>query len=210
MDSTPKTRLTLIDKIKDPQDAKAWSEFTAIYYPLVFEICRRKGLQHADSTDVTQEVLSRVADSIESYQHDRPGSTFRGWLYCITRNLTVDYFRQRAKDPLAVAVVTPDWNQIKEPSAEESQEFQLEFKRQMFSVVAKSVQSQVAARTWSVFWKTEVEGIGIDDAAAELEMTRGAVYVARSRVIAKLRSEVQKKLDETGLSFVDPERGEQS
>ena len=43
MDSTPKTRLTLIDKIKDSADAEAWTEFTAIYYPLVFEICRRKG-----------------------------------------------------------------------------------------------------------------------------------------------------------------------
>ena len=202
MDSTPKTRLTLIDKIKDSADAEAWTEFTAIYYPLVFEICRRKGLQHADATDITQEVLSQVANAIGSYRHDQPGATFRGWLYCITRNLTVDFFRRRGKDPLATATALLDWDQIKEPSVQESREFQLEFRKQMFSVVAKSVQSQVAAKTWAVFWKTEVEGSDIESTAKALGMTHGAVYVARSRVIAKLRKEVQLRMTETSQFFI--------
>ena len=203
MESTPKTRLTLINKIKDSADAEAWTEFTAIYYPLVFEICRRKGLQHADATDITQEVLSRVADAIATYRHDQSGSTFRGWLYCITRNLTVDFFRRRAKDPLAAATDLPDWNQIKEPSVQESKEFQLEFRKRMFSVVAQSVQSQVAAKTWSAFWKTEVEGGDIESTAKALGMTRGAAYVARSRVVAKLRKEVQSRMTETSQFFIN-------
>ena len=208
MDYSPNTRLTLIEKIKDPRDADAWHEFTAIYFPLVFEICRRKGLQHADATDITQEVLSRVASAIESYKHDRTGSTFRGWLYCITRNLTVDFFRRRARDPLATAASPSDLNQIKEPSLEESDAFHMEYRKQMFSVVAKSVQSQVAPKTWAVFWKTEIERTDVDATAKELDMTRGAIYVARSRVIAKLRSEVQKRMSETSQYILNPKNGE--
>lgn len=203
MDSTPKTRITLIEKIKDSADAEAWTEFTAIYFPLVFGICRRKGLQHADATDITQEVLCQVANAIGSYRHDQSGATFRGWLYCITRNLTVDFFRRRIKDPLALATAVNDWNQIREPSIEESREFQLEFRKRVFSVVARSVQSQVAANTWAVFWKTEVEGRDIKSTAKALGMTHGAVYVARSRVIAKLRKEVQQRMMETSQFLIN-------
>lgn len=203
MDSTPNTRLTLLEKIKDPRDAQAWDEFTAIYYPLVFEICLRKGLQHADATDVAQEVLTRVSEAIGEYKHGQPGSTFRGWLYCITRNLTIDYFRRRAKDPLALASTPSDLNQIKEPSTAESAEFQVEFKRRIFAIAAKSVQTQVAPKTWAVFWQTEIEGKGIDVVAEQLGMSTGASYVCRYRVISKLRDEVQKRINHSGQSLFD-------
>ena len=198
MDPNPPTRFSLIEKIKDPRDAEAWSEFAAIYYPLVFNICRRKGLQHADATDITQEVLSRVANAVENYKHGQPGSTFRGWLYRITRNLTIDFFRRQGRDPLAIADHHDDLQQIQEPSLEESQEFHLAFRKQMFSVVAKVVQTQVHPQTWAAFWKTEIEHLDITAASKELSMTRGAIYVARSRVIAKLRKEIQNRMSETG------------
>jgi RNA polymerase sigma-70 factor (ECF subfamily) len=198
MDSSPPTRLSLIEKIKDPRDAEAWSEFAAIYYPLVFGICRRKGLQHADATDITQEVLSRVANAVGSYRHDQPGSTFRGWLYRITRNLTIDFFRQRGKDPVVGADRQQELHQIREPSREESQEFHHAFRKQMFSVVARVVQAQIHPQTWAAFWKTEVERRDVSIVAQELSMNRGAIYVARSRVIAKLRKQIQTRMNETG------------
>lgn len=197
MEHNPPTRFSLIEKIKDPRDAEAWSEFAEIYYPLVFGICRKKGLQHADATDIAQEVLGRVANAVGSYRHDQPGATFRGWLYRITRNLTVDFFRRQGKDPLAKA--TPQFNlhEIQEPSLEESKEFHFAFRRHLFNVVAKVVQNQVQPKTWSAFWKTEVEQMDVDEASEALSMTRGAIYVARSRVIAKIRNEIQKRMTES-------------
>jgi len=198
MEHNPPTRFSLIEKIKDPRDAEAWSEFAEIYYPLVFGICRRKGLQHADATDIAQEVLSRVANAVGNYKHDQPGATFRGWLYRITRNLTVDFFRRQGKDLLAQAPVHEDLQQIQEPSLEESQEFHFAFRKHLFTVVAKVVQHQVHPQTWTAFWKTEIEHLDVTQASVELSMTRGAIYVARSRVIAKLRKEIQKRMTETG------------
>lgn len=198
MEQDPLTRFSLIEKIKDPRDAEAWSEFAEIYYPLVFGICRRKGLQHADATDIAQEVLSRVANAVGSYRHDQPGATFRGWLYRITRNLTVDFFRRKGRDPLAKAAPQHDLHEIQEPSLEESQEFHFAFRKHLFTVVAKVVQHQVHPQTWAAFWKTEIEHMDVVGASEELSMTRGAIYVARSRVIAKLRREIQKRMTETG------------
>lgn len=201
MESNPETRFSLIEKIKNPEDLDAWMEFTAIYQPLIFNICRKKGLQHADATDVTQEVLIRVSKAIERYHHDRATSTFRGWLYRITRNLTVDYFRRQGNDPLAKAAMPDEIENCPEPTADEASTFHVEFRRQMFAVVARTVKMQVRPETWNAFWQTEVEHVDIDTVAKSLSMTTGAIYVARSRVLARLRKEVQRRMNETGTSL---------
>jgi RNA polymerase sigma-70 factor (ECF subfamily) len=209
MNSLPATRYTLIEKIRNPQDVEAWHEFTAIYQPLIFNVCRKRGLQHADATDVTQEVLARVANAVDEFRHDRAGATFRGWLYRITRNLTADYFRRRGKDPLAKATLHTELPDDWQPTEEESGEFQLEFRKQMFSIVTTIVQSQVKPATWQAFWQTEVLGESVDLVAKELSLSTGAIYVARSRVLARLRKEVQRRLDEANLHFdVKPDGNE--
>ena len=202
MKPAPETRFSLIEKLKSPNEMDAWTEFAAIYQPLIISICRNKGLQHADANDVAQEVLSRVSKSIEKFDSDRTGATFRGWLYRITRNLTVDFFRRRNKDPLEHAVTPDEFQELVDPTTDESREFQLGFQKQLFLVVAQSVESQVQPQTWSAFWKVEVERQAPSDVALELGISRGAVYVAKSRVIAKLRQEVGKRMQETSPFFI--------
>ena len=197
MTQSPETRFSLIEKLKSPGDMDAWSEFASIYQPLIVELCLRKGMQHADANDLAQEVLSRVAKNIAKFQYDRPGATFRGWLYRITRNLTVDFFRRRAKDPLKHAIVPEDFQELCDPPMEETREFDLEFQKRMFLVVARAVESTVQQQTWAAFWMVEIQQRTPDEVALELGMTRGAVYVAKSRVIAKLRKEVQGRMNET-------------
>ena len=201
MESSPKTRYTLIEKIKDPQAAEAWAEFATIYQPLIFKICRKKGMQHADATDVTQEVLTRVSHAIENFRYDQKGATFRGWLYRITRNLVIDFFRQQQRNLLANAEPDRESQIEVEPSEEEALEFQTEYRRQVFATVANTVQQKVKPDTWAAFWMTEFENRNVDEVSQELQMTPGAIYVARSRVIAKLRNEVQKRMNETDPYF---------
>jgi RNA polymerase sigma-70 factor (ECF subfamily) len=96
-----------------------------------------------------------------------------------------------------------------QPTEEESGEFQLEFRKQMFSIVTTIVQSQVKPATWQAFWQTEVVGESVDLVAKELSLSTGAIYVARSRVLARLRKEVQRRLDEANLHFdVKPDGNE--
>lgn len=202
MNSTPETRYTLIAKLRNPQDAEAWAEFTNIYQPLIFRICLTRGLQYADATDVTQDVLAKVAGVIESFSADQQGATFRGWLYRITRNLVVDFFRQRQKNPLVQAGRVFELTEANDPTVAESLEFQKEFQRQIFWLVAQEVKPSVKPKTWRAFWQSEIENRPIAQVAAELQMTTGAVYVARSRVLARLKREVERRMDETNDFFV--------
>lgn len=197
MNSTPETRYTLIGKLQNPQDVEAWSEFTSIYQPLIFRICRKRGLQHADATDVTQEVLSKVASAIEKFSADRHGATFRGWLYRITQNLVIDFLRKRNRNVLAKANHPLQMADNNLSADDDSAEFRLEYQRQIFWLVAKEVCQQVKPKTWQAFWLTEIEQQPVDEVSKQLEVSTGSIYVSRSRVIARLKQEAEQRLAET-------------
>ena len=60
MQQWPKTRVTLLGRLADPQDKDAWNEFIALYGPSIFNFARRRLPQEEDAADVMQEVLSAV------------------------------------------------------------------------------------------------------------------------------------------------------
>lgn len=182
----------MILRLKDTDDAAAWQDFTEIYQPLIYSLARRRGLQEADAYDLTQEVFTRVARSIESWDPDPARGSFRGWLATITRNMVVQFFRKKNRLPQ-----TGDRTEIREllnncpGDSTETSEFDLEHERQVFAWAAGRIQSQVEPATWQAFWLTAVKGQPIQETATQLGMTRGAIYVARSRVMERLKKAVQ-------------------
>ena len=192
MSDQPKTRLSLILRLRHPDDAAAWQEFVEIYQPLVFRLARSRGLQEADALDMTQEVMSRIAGAINRWDPDPDRGSFRGWISRITRNLVIQFLRSKNRRPL-----TSDDSSIEqliqatpEPSPE-TDLFDLEHERQVFAWAAEKVRGSFQPKSWQAFWLTAVENRSAQCVAEELEITTGAVYIARSRVMARLKEKVQ-------------------
>src|SRR5262245_61057958 len=91
----PKTRLSLLLRLRDPRDAQAWSDFVELYAPLVYAQARRAGFQDADAADLTQEVFRAVAAAMNQFNYDARRGEFRGWLYRITQNKIRDFADRR-------------------------------------------------------------------------------------------------------------------
>ena len=72
-----------------------------------------------------------------------------------------------------------------------------EYRREMFRYAAARVQRDVQAQTWTSFWRTTVDGESVDNVARSLGISRGLVYVARSRVISRLREEIARMYEES-------------
>jgi RNA polymerase sigma-70 factor (ECF subfamily) len=199
MDDVPLTRQTLIAKLRDPADAHAWREFLALYEPLVYRLARNKGLQDADARDVCQEVFRAVSRAIDRWEPDSGRGTFRGWLFTIARNLCVNALTRR--DPFAAgAGDTRNLDLLAEiPAADPdaSAEFDAEYRRRLFRWAAEQVKGEFAPNTWRAFWLTAVEQRPAAAVSGELGMTAGAVYIARSRVLARLRQRIEQLGDDT-------------
>ncbi|MBN2580453.1 MAG: sigma-70 family RNA polymerase sigma factor [Pirellulales bacterium] len=196
MDDQLKTRPSLLLDLRDPDDGQAWSRFVAIYSPLVYRYARRHGLQETDAADVTQEVFSAVARSIRRFDYDRQKGTFRGWLMAVARSKLQDFLARR-DGKLVGAGGTAALRRLEEqPSAEDDDAFiEREHRRCLFDWAVEQIRGDFQEATWQAFWQTGVEGKGTKEVAASLGMTVGAVYIARSRVLARLK-EILREIEE--------------
>jgi len=182
----PETRESLLASLRSPLADERWSEFVAIYRPLIFRVAVAKGLQHADADDLTQDVLAAVERSLGSFDPAR--GSFRSWLYQITRNLVVNQLT-RGRGPLGTgdSGVAGLLAQHPQPNDETATLFRLEYRRALFQQAASIVQAEVQPATWDAFWLTAVELRSIASVALQLEKSEGAIRVARCRVLDRLR-----------------------
>jgi len=192
MPSLPETRASLILRLPDAADADAWDDFIAVYAPLVYRLARRRGLQPADADDVVQDVLAAVARSVEGWLGTATRGPFRAWLLTIARNITVNALTRRKHRPLASGTSDAAEMLLQQADSNGDLESQidLEYRRELFRWAAQKVCEGVTERTWQAFWRSTIDEQSVATVAKQLEMSMGSVYIARSRVMARLREMV--------------------
>lgn len=184
------TRLSLIARIGTPEDTEAWAEFVELYGPLVYTIARRRGLQDADACDLMQDVMREVARSVDRFDPDPELGRFRGWLGVITRRMLARYFEKSSRQ-IAATGGTSNILAIDRVSNNDDEDgWEQEHQRQLFRWAADRIRSEFAETTWRAFWLTSVEGVRAKEAAERCGLTVGAVYIAKSRVLRRLRERI--------------------
>jgi RNA polymerase sigma-70 factor (ECF subfamily) len=170
----------------------AWERLVALYAPLVLHWCRCKGLQDQDVADVFQDVFQAVVAHVATFRRDREGDTFRGWLRRITQNKLRDHFRKQGCEVRGVGGSSARERLAQLPGPQPIDELRGEDdgERALFARALDLIRGEFEARTWAAFWGTAVEGRATKDVAADLAMTPGAVRVAKSRVLHRLRAEL--------------------
>lgn len=184
------TRASLLVRLRDPRDAGAWSQFVDVYGPLIYRFSRKQGLQDADAADLVQDVLRSVSQAIGRLEYDAKIGSFRGWLFTIARNRLRDSLQHSAHRQRGTGGT--DFHRSLQEIATPGDEAQWndDYEQQVFDWAARQVRLEVQDPTWQAFWKTAVEGRSGQDVAAELDLSISAVYLAKSRVMQRLRDKI--------------------
>jgi RNA polymerase sigma-70 factor (ECF subfamily) len=164
-----------------------------IYEPLVYRLARRRGFQDADAADISQEVFRSAATAIDRWYDNPQRGSFRAWLFLIARNLMINAFRARRRRPLATGSsdVCRLLNAQPASDDDDSQLVEDEYERRLFHWAAEQVRGEFRDSTWQAFWRTSVDGRPVRLVADELRISSGAIYIARSRVMARLKKKIE-------------------
>ena len=181
-----KTRLTLVDRARDPNDSQAWDEFTDYYSGFIRMVLMQLQAPMDDLEDLSQTILVKLWQNLSTVQLDRDHARFRTWLGTVIRNTFYTHCsqaasRKRREINTAVAdVVPPDIEDIIES----------EWRKHIIALVIERLNASFSGKAMDVFTMT-LDGKSVDDIASALELTKDSVYVLRNRVQSRFRKEAR-------------------
>jgi RNA polymerase sigma-70 factor (ECF subfamily) len=160
----------------------------------VYQVARRRGLQDSDAQDLVQDLFRAVAGAIDRFDPDPALGSFRAWLARIAGNLIINMLGAQRRHPRGTG--DPEMQRLieEQPEADghESAEFEAEYRSRVLRWAADRVQGSFSKPAWQAFWQTGVEGQSPKAVARELGMSLGTVYQYKSRVVARIRREIER------------------
>ncbi len=181
------TSASLLQRLRQPSATEAWERFVRLYTPLLFHWARRQGLQETDAADLVQDVLLMLFRKLPDFQY-QPGRSFRGWMRTVLLNIWRDRPR---RNPLAFLDNTVQPEVPSDVDLLEEREYRLYILGQALRLMAADFEPA----TWQACWETVVSGRPAAEVAAELGLSVNAVYLAKSRVLSRLRQDLDGLLD---------------
>jgi len=183
---------SLLDRIRDHDDDRAWETFCDVYSPLLYDYCRKRGLQASDAADVVQEVLLRVAKGILKFEYDPGRGRFRDWLYRIVYHEICRMAERRKQSDVVVA------NEL-EIEGKVDRDWDEHFHNHILRTALERVKPRFEAATWEAFELVWLRNRKPNEVARSLERPLDFVYLSKSRVLKRLRLEVEQLADEAGM-----------
>lgn len=193
------TSHSLLEQLQAGSDGLAWQRWHSLYEPLILGWLVRHRLLPDDRDDLVQEVLAVVVRRIPEFHHNGRVGAFRLWLKTITINCLRGFWKAQRNHPHTGTALSTldDWA---DERGTLSQAWDREHDRHLIHKLLALLQPDFTPETWQAFQGVVLEGRPAAEVAAELRLTVNAVYIAKSRVLTRLRQEA------TGL-VDDPDAG---
>jgi RNA polymerase sigma-70 factor, ECF subfamily len=183
---------SLLIRVRDGSEG-SWQRLDRIYRPCVKQWCSDRGVDKEQAEDICQEVFISVHRRIAAFRSDRPGDSFRGWLWTITTNALRDHFRSLRKHPPSVGGTRiheePDWGSG-ESASNSLEDDSTDTDRLVLRHFLAEIRAEYSEQAWRAFWRTTVDEVSSRDVAAELGITANAVRQSKARILKRLRDEM--------------------
>ena len=183
------TSSSLLLRLRQADEQTAWNRFVQLYTPLLYFWAQRWGLQNQDAADLVQEVFVTLVQKLPEFQYN-PQLGFRNWLRTVAHNKWRDFGRRRG----LAAAGDKSLGDVAAPEQEDALA-EAEYRQHVMSRALELMKAEFPPKMWKACWETVVEGRSAAEVAVELEIAEGTVYVAKSRILNRLRQELDGLLD---------------
>lgn len=191
------TSVSLLDRLQSPEDAEAWQRLVTLYTPLIRHTLQKHSVSQQDLDDLTQDVLSIVVRKLPDFRREpRPGA-FRCWLRTIAGNCLRDFWRRRKGSPNGVGgdEMLAQLAELAAPDSGVSRQWDQEHDLYVTRGLLELIRPEFEEQTWKVFERFAVDGLSAGEVASELGISQNAVFIAKSRILRRLRQEGRGLID---------------
>jgi RNA polymerase sigma-70 factor, ECF subfamily len=178
------TSSTLLERVRDPADHAAWERFVSIYGPLLACWASKLKLPQREATDLVQDVLLLLVRVLPRFEYRREGG-FRNWLKTVAHNQWRTTARRRQLPFISSA-------EIDIPVPDEAEQFwEKEYHQRLVEQLLNNIRAEFEPTTWQAFDNYVVQGQDAELVARQLNLSRASVYLAKSRILKRLREELR-------------------
>ncbi|MCG3128981.1 MAG: hypothetical protein CHACPFDD_03877 [Phycisphaerae bacterium] len=185
------THVSLLSRLRDTSNHRAWSEFQHRYQELLGRYCRRRGLQAADAEDVVQTVFMNLSKSLPQFVYDPNRGRFRDYLYRCTKNALAEWSRRRNLRPEALdtsAVAAAD-----DPA--DTTLWRDEWVAHHYRLAFERIRTDFDARNVEIF-ERNLNGESIAELARAYQVNEDAIYATRRRIRTRLQELIAAQVQE--------------
>jgi RNA polymerase sigma-70 factor (ECF subfamily) len=192
----PETRYSLIAHLKGGENERAWVEFVTLHEPFLQHLARRLGVPERHIPDVVQQVLLAIAKSVDGWSDDGETASFRRWMATVARNIVIKFMRKERREAgcRGGTELVELLEQV--PAEPDKQEIE-RYEHELIVWAAEQVRHEFIDTSWAAFWATVIDGQPVADVAKELGVSRGSIYMSRSRIMARIRKQVNEVLNDS-------------
>lgn len=194
------TTSTLLERLRDPDDAHAWADFVGHFREAVVGFARRRGLDEPGAQDVAQNTLMAFVTSYQAGQYQPGRGRLRAWLFGIASNQLRMAHRRRRRDrlvPVGDLTASPTAGSVAAAAQQRAVELSLSEQRALWEAAWREglmrnclerVRQHVSDDTFQIFRILSRGEESPAQLARRLGVPRSRVDNAKSRVMARLRA----------------------
>lgn len=186
------TSPSLLLRLRKGGSRADWDRVVDLYTPVLMTWATRAGLQHDDALDLVQEVMLTLLRKLPGFEYN-PQQRFRAWLKTILMNK----WRDRARRSMASPEMNGERDLTEVAAGEDPAEifWQEEHRQVLTRRALELMKADFKEETWRACWMTVVDGRNVAETATDLGISQNAVYIARHRVLLRLKAELMEFLD---------------
>jgi len=192
------TRTSLINRLRDVGDDNSWRTFFETYWRLINNVTRKSGLSAEEAEDVVQETVIAVARKMPGFCYDPSRGSFKHWLLLITRRRIQDHLRRKYRlasvtDPAADSSIHEQAASSSPPPDEQiNAVWEQEWQANLLQLALSRVRHKVNPKHYQVFDYCAVQNLPAARVAKMLGLNAAQVYLAKHRIGAAVKREIQR------------------
>jgi RNA polymerase sigma-70 factor (ECF subfamily) len=179
-----KTTTQILHQLQTTSDDDAWRRLCEHFRPVVIHFAQTLGLSLQDAEDASQETLMTFLKALQAGHYDRDKGRLGAWLFGIARRVVLNKRSQAsAREGL---VSTGFWEAIPDDRTVEMT-WESQWQRAVLGRCMDQARHEFDPKVFEAFRLYALAEVPADQVAATLGVSKNAVYIAKSRVLSRLR-----------------------